>query len=95
MTNEEEEKYVDGPSTVVLDVCPGSPAYKAGLKPGDIICKVGGKRGPYGELLSGQFLEILRNHKAGDKLKLEILRALKYRKIIEVILEETEHRGYY
>ncbi len=95
MTNEEEEKYVDGPSTVVLDIYPGSPADKAGLKRGDIICKVGGKRGPYGELLPGQFLEILRNHKAGDKLKLEVLRNLKERKVVTVILEETEHRGYY
>jgi len=95
MTNEEEEKYVDGPSTVILDVCPGSPADKAGLKPGDIIYKVGGKRGPYGELLPGQFLDIVRRHKTGDKLKLEALRNLKERKVVTVILEETEHRGYY
>ncbi len=95
MTNEEEEKYVDVPSTVVLDVYPGSPADKAGLKPGDIICKVNGRKGPYGELLPGQFLDILEKHKAGDKLKLQILRDLKERKVIEVILEETSHKGYF
>ncbi len=95
MTNEVEEKYAGVPSTVVLDVCPGSPAERAGLKAGDIILAVNGKKGPYGELLPGQFLDILRRHRPGDKITLEILRDLKERKEIKITLEQTSRREYF
>ncbi len=95
MTNEVEEKYAGVPSTVVLDVCPGSPADKAGLKPGDIILRVNGKKGPYGELLPGQFLDIIRRHRPGDKITLDILRDLKERKEIEITLEQTSRGEYF
>ncbi len=93
MTNEVEERYAGVPSTVVLDVCPGGPAERAGLKAGDIILTVDGRKGPYGELLPRQFLDIIRRHRPGDRITLEILRDLKERRKVEVVLERTSRRG--
>ena len=93
MTNEVEERFSGVPSTVVLDVCPGSPAEKGGLKRGDIILRVNGQKGPYGELLPEQFLDIIRSYKPGDILVLDILRNLTDKKRIEVQLEKSSKRG--
>ncbi len=54
----------------VMRLVPDSPASKAGLKEGDIIMKVDGEKVGSHEKLVG----ILRRHKPGDVLKLEVLR---------------------
>lgn len=54
----------------VMEITPNSPAAKAGLKRGDIITKVGDTDVHNFEDLSN----IMSQHKAGDKLKLEVMR---------------------
>ncbi len=56
-----------GPGLRLDNVVPGSPAEKAGIKSGDILMRFGGK--PIAGL--GGFNELLREHKPGDRVKLE------------------------
>ncbi len=56
-----------GPGLRLDGVVPGSPAAKAGMKPGDILLRLGGD--PVTGL-SG-FNEVLRKHQPGDRVKLE------------------------
>jgi len=60
----------DQPGVAVIQVLPGSPARKAGLKERDIIRKVNGKpvRGPE------EFRKMISARKAGEKVKLQVLR---------------------
>lgn len=55
---------------LVIKVAPNSPAGKAGLKAGDIVVKVADKDVKGMEDLQN----IIRNHKPGDNLKLNIIR---------------------
>jgi S1-C subfamily serine protease len=52
------------------DVRPGSPAAKAGLKPGDVLVEFGGKtiRNLY------DFTDALRRSKVGDVVEVKVLR---------------------
>ena len=55
---------------IVLDVVSGSAAAKAGLKPGDVITKIGDQKiEDVGGLLTS-----LREHRPGDKVQLTVLR---------------------
>jgi serine protease DegQ len=59
------------PSTegvVVLNVVPGGPAQRAGLRPGDVITAVDGEATPTPE----DFLAALRPHRPGDTLTLTV-----------------------
>ncbi|MFL5242435.1 MAG: PDZ domain-containing protein [Gemmataceae bacterium] len=61
----------------VHDVTPGSPAEKAGLKSGDEITKVDDRAvKDFDDLIN-----MLENHKAGDKLKLQVRRDGKDEKV--------------
>jgi S1-C subfamily serine protease len=61
----------------VLQVAPDSPAAKAGMKPGDVIVKAGDKSiKDFDDLLN-----TLAQHKAGDKLPLEVRRDGKEQKL--------------
>jgi uncharacterized protein len=54
----------------VLEVCPSSPAEKAGLQYGDIIMKMGDQNGAYAELIP----EIISSLKIGDKIDIYFYR---------------------
>ena len=56
-----------GPGLRLDGVVPGSPAAKAGMKPGDILLSLGG------DAVTGLagFNEVLRKHQPGDRVKLE------------------------
>ena len=58
---------------ILSDVYPGGPAYKAGLKPGDIILTLDGKIMENGR----QFRVNLYGKDEGDKVTLEVLRGYK------------------
>jgi len=64
-------QQLDLPTTegvVVLNVVPGGPADRAGLRPGDVITAVDGEPTPTPE----DFLSLLRPHKPGDTLTLTV-----------------------
>ncbi len=80
---------VVSPGLVIGMVTPGTPAEKAGLRPGDIIIKVDDKNvRSYDELL-----RILGTHKAGDKVVLRILRQGRERDISVTLAERREASG--
>jgi serine protease Do len=55
---------------LVTEVHPGSPAAKAGLKPGDLVQEVGGVR--VGD--KGHYLDILKNHIRGESVAVKLRR---------------------
>ena len=57
-------------SFVVITVFPGSPAEEAGIKEGDVLVEVDGKKVESYK----QVIRQLRNRKAGDKVILKIKR---------------------
>jgi membrane-associated protease RseP (regulator of RpoE activity) len=80
----------DGAGLLVNQFTDNSPAQKAGLKVGDVIFKVDGKRIQTVSDLG----EILQDKKKGDKLKLEFLREKKSMSI-DVEIGEEESQGPY
>jgi len=62
---------------VVLDVVAGSPAARAGLRPGDLIVGLGDEEVGTVE----DFLAALRKHEPGDRVDVQILRDGRTRKI--------------
>ncbi len=55
---------------LVREVTPGSPADRAGLRPGDLIIKAGDKELKSYDNLAG----VVAGHKPGDKLSLHVRR---------------------
>lgn len=73
---------------LVGDVFPGTPADKAGLKPGDIIISFDGE-----EIVSMDDLIIeTRKHKVGEKVVLGVVRDGKKIEVEVVLAEKTEYR---
>jgi S1-C subfamily serine protease len=66
-----------GMGIVIQEVVYKSPAEDAGLKANDIITKIDGNA----VTNLPEFVKIIREHKAGDKIKLDILRDGKEKKI--------------
>ncbi|HXG60042.1 MAG TPA: trypsin-like peptidase domain-containing protein [Planctomycetota bacterium] len=60
----------EGEGVPVALVVPGSPADRAGLKPGDILMEIDGEKVPDVEALD----EILSRKKAGDELRVKVRR---------------------
>ena len=71
---------------IVSDVYPGGTAYKAGLKPGDIILTLDGKIMGNGR----QFRVNLYGRSEGDKVKLEVLRGIKRLTIYVEVMDIKE-----
>lgn len=68
---------------IVLELEPGSPAARAGLRPGDVIVAVDGRPVDAVE----QVLAALRRSGAGDRLRLTAVRGGERREVV-VALEE-------
>jgi len=68
---------------IVGSVASGSPADKAGIKPGDIITEVNGKTLQN----AGQLQELIREASVGEKITLTLLRDGK-RRTVTVVLQE-------
>jgi serine protease Do len=65
-----EFKVPDTAGALIQDVTPGSPADKAGLKPGDVVRKFNGR--PVND--AGELLSLVANTNPGTTVTLEILR---------------------
>jgi S1-C subfamily serine protease len=78
----------DGPGLLVSRVEEKGPAAAAGLKVGDIIVRVNGKK----VSTSDELIDLIQDRKKGDKLKVEILRDKKPL-TVEVMVDEEESRG--
>jgi len=74
---------------VLADVMPGSPAARAGLRPGDLVLAVDGKG-----MENGRQLQIaLYRRLAGDVVSLEILRAGQSRTVPVTMAERLDPLG--
>jgi serine protease Do len=72
---------------IVSDVYPGGTAYKAGLKPGDIILTLDGKI-----MENGRQLRVnLYGRSEGEKVKLEVLRGIERLTIYVDVMDTKEH----
>ena len=78
----------------VLEVYPGSPADKAGLKVGDLILHYG-MNDDNGEIMPYDVIKCLYKTKPGESIEFTILRDMKDKMKIKVTPEETCHRGYF
>jgi len=73
----------DGRGALLLDIARGSPAYRAGLRKGEVVRRAGGK-----EILRREDLrEVSRGLKVGERLPLVVWRAGRERKITLVVGE--------
>ncbi|SMG18272.1 DegQ family serine endoprotease [Dethiosulfovibrio salsuginis] len=70
---------------LVSDVIPDSPAAKAGLRRGDVIKSIAGKKVKDHQ----DFVMKVRHHMAGEKVPLEIVRRSK-KETVEVLLAEVD-----
>ncbi len=78
----------------ISEVAPNSPAEKAGLRPGDIICDYG-KEYKSGEIEPRDVAQFILNSNPGDKLNFTVLRNLRDLKKITVEVEQTDKEGYF
>ena len=78
----------------ILEVYPGSPADKAGLKPDDLILDYG-MDDDNGEIMPYDVIKCLNKTRPGESIELTILRDLKHKMKIKVTPEETWHKGYF
>jgi S1-C subfamily serine protease len=66
----EQYNLVPTEGAIILDVMAGSPASSAGLRQGDVIVEIDGKK----ITSADQVTEITRSHKPGDALKVTVQR---------------------
>lgn len=78
----------------IIDIYPGSPADKAGLKPLDLIVHYGAPD-DNGEIMPYDVTRHLYKMKPGETMNLTIVRDLNKIMNIKVTPEETMHRGYF
>ncbi len=78
----------------ILDVYPGSPADKAGLKPNDLILDYG-MDDDNGEIMPYDVIKCLYKTKPGESIELTVLRDMKHKMKVKVTPEETWHKGYF
>ena len=82
----------DVPAVELGDIIPGSPAEKAGIKPGSVIVKLNGEaleRGDEPDELPMILMRKIRRMKVGDKVKLSVIEGSKKEpKDVEVTLTE-------
>ncbi|MDH7513408.1 MAG: PDZ domain-containing protein [Clostridiales bacterium] len=78
----------EGSGLLVTRLTKDGPAEKAGLKVGDVIIRVNGKRVDSVDELS----ELIQDRKRGDRVKIEVIRNKKPMDI-EVEVEEEERQG--
>jgi len=62
----------------IVRVVSGSAAHKAGLKPGDVVMKLDGRR----MVEVGELLRTVSSHKVGDRVRIEFRRDGKYRTVV-------------
>jgi predicted metalloprotease with PDZ domain len=75
----------EGTGLIVSRLSEGEPAEKAGLKVGDVIVRVDGKRVESVD----QFIDVIQGREKGDKIKIEFLRE---KKPMSVEVEVAEDR---
>lgn len=78
----------------IIDIYPGSPADRAGLKVRDLIVDYGADDNN-GEVMPLDVIEHLARTKPGERIIFTVVRDLKDVLKIEVIPEETMHKGYF
>lgn len=78
----------EGTGLIVARLTENGPAQKAGIKVGDVIVRVDGKRVES----VNDLIDLIQDKKKGDKVKLEILREKKPM-TIDVVVEEEELGG--
>ncbi|EKD27762.1 MAG: hypothetical protein ACD_79C00586G0001 [uncultured bacterium] len=78
----------------ILEIYPGSPADKAGLKPNDLIVDYG-MDDDNGEIMPYDVIQALYKIKPGDSIELTIVRNLKDILKIKIKPEETLHKGFF
>ena len=77
----------------ILEVAPGSPADKAGLKPNDYVIGLTGARRKH--ITLGDVTRLLYEMKAGDKIEFVVLRNLRDKIRTVVAVENIEFDGFY
>jgi len=90
--NQELSRYFgvsEGRALLVARVNPGSPAEKAGIKVGDVVVAVDGRRVETLDALTDE----IQNKKKGEKISLEVVRDKKKIKI-EVEVAEEQRRNW-
>ncbi len=90
----DQGKFEHSSLCAILEVYPGSPADKAGLKPNDLIVDYG-VDDDNGEIMPYDVIKCLYQTKPGETMELTILRDLKDIMKIKVTPEETRHEGYF
>lgn len=78
----------EGTGLIIAKVSEGGPAAKAGIKVGDVIVRVDGKRMESGNAL----IDLLQGKKKGDKVRIEFVRDKKAM-TLDVVVEEEEIGG--
>ena len=73
----EAQGMPDQRGAIVADLVPGGPSQKAGLTPGDVVVSVNGR----GVKSSSELTREVAKAKAGDVLRLDIIRAGKHRTV--------------
>jgi C-terminal processing protease CtpA/Prc len=78
----------------ILEVYPGSPADKAGLRPNDLIVDYG-MDDDNGEIMPYDVIKCLYKTKPGESMELTIVRNLNSIIKIKINPEETRYEGYF
>jgi uncharacterized protein len=87
------ERKVTQSYVSILEVAPGSPAEKAGLKPNDYVIRIEGMRGRFPTLWD--VVKLLNELQPGDDIEFVVLRNLKRTLRTTVVTEKTTVDGFY
>lgn len=74
---------------VVREVIPGTAAQKAGLKAGDVLLAVDGKKTP----TRASFVQAIQSHDAGDRVRIQLRRGKRDRVVVVKLGERQEPQG--